>query len=76
MLSSSNKSAGDMNTDRSRIRWNGWGWTAHKDELAGRDELWTWLAGELGMPALLATPARPLESIALAPARLTAQRRL
>ena len=61
-----------MTIDRTQIRWNGWGWTAHKDELAGREEIWTWLAGELGMPALLATPARPLESITLPAARLPA----
>ncbi|MEI9989420.1 MAG: FAD-binding oxidoreductase [Rhizomicrobium sp.] len=61
-----------MTIERGKIRWNGWGWTAHKDELAGREEVWSWLAGELGMPALLATPARPLDSIALAPSRLPA----
>ncbi len=61
-----------MTIDRTKIRWNGWGWAAHKDELAARDEVWTWLAGELGMPALLATPARELDSIALAPSRLPA----
>ncbi|HEY0302733.1 MAG TPA: FAD-binding oxidoreductase [Rhizomicrobium sp.] len=59
-----------MSIDRSKIRWNGWGWAAHRDELAGREELWAWLGAELGLPALLATPARPLESIALAPTRL------
>ncbi len=64
-----------MGNDRHTLRWNGWGLAAHKDELAGREEVWTWLAGELGMPALLATPARPLESIALAPSRLTADAR-
>ncbi len=62
-----------MTIDRTKISWNGWGWAAHKDELAGREEVWTWLAGELGMPALLATPARPLESIALPASRLTAE---
>jgi alkyldihydroxyacetonephosphate synthase len=51
--------------DRTKRRWNGWGFAAHKDELSGREEVWTWLAGELGMPALLATPARPLEELAL-----------
>ncbi len=48
-----------MTVDRTKIRWNGWGWTAHQDDLAGREDVWAWLAGELGMPALLATPARP-----------------
>ena len=64
-----------MSIDHSNIRWNGWGWTAHKDKLAEQDGLWTWLAAELGMPALLATPARPLESIAVVPSRLTAAER-
>ncbi len=55
-----------MSVDRTKIRWNGWGWAAHKDELGEREAVWTWLAGELGMPALLATPARPLEEVSLA----------
>ncbi len=59
-----------MTIDRRTIRWNGWGWAAHQDALAGREEVWTWLADALGMPALLATPARPLESIALPPPKL------
>jgi alkyldihydroxyacetonephosphate synthase len=58
--------------DRTKIRWNGWGYAAHKDELAAREDVWAWLAGELGMPHLLATPARPLEDITLAPSRLHA----
>ncbi len=62
-----------MTIDRTKIRWNGWGWAAHKDDLAGREDLWNWLASELGMPALLATPARPLESITLPATRLTAE---
>jgi alkyldihydroxyacetonephosphate synthase len=61
-----------MTIDRTKIRWNGWGWAAHKDALAAREDVWSWLAGELGMPALLATPARALESIALPPSRLPA----
>ncbi|MEI9994020.1 MAG: FAD-binding oxidoreductase [Rhizomicrobium sp.] len=64
-----------MTLDRTKIRWNGWGWASHSDDLAGREPLWTWLAGELGMPSLLATPARPLESIALPASRLTADAR-
>ena len=64
-----------MTIDRTKLRWNGWGWAAHKNGLGNREELWTWLAGELGMPSLLATPARPLEEIALAPPRLTAEQR-
>ena len=37
-----------------QIRWS-----------TGREEIWRWLADELAMPALLATPARPAGSIAL-----------
>jgi alkyldihydroxyacetonephosphate synthase len=59
-----------MSIAREKIRWNGWGWSAHKDTLAGREELWTWLAAQLGMPALLATPARPIEDLRLPPSRL------
>jgi alkyldihydroxyacetonephosphate synthase len=64
-----------MTIERSKIRWNGWGWTAHKDTLAGREDLWTWLADQLGMPALLATPARPVEDIRLPVPRLAGQTR-
>lgn len=64
-----------MTIDRTKLRWNGWGWAAHKDGLAGRENVWAWLAGELGMPALLATPARPIEEIALPPARLSGSQR-
>jgi len=64
-----------MTIDRRAIRWNGWGWTAHQDQLAENEIFWTWLAAELGMPALLATPSRPLESITIAPSRLTNEQR-
>ncbi len=65
-----------MSQDRSKLRWNGWGWVAHKDELAQRGEVWAWLASELGMPALLATPPRPLEELSLPPNTLSSQDRL
>ncbi|HTK79085.1 MAG TPA: FAD-binding oxidoreductase [Rhizomicrobium sp.] len=61
--------------DRSRLRWNGWGWADYVDPIASRDEVWSWLACEMGMPSLLATPARPLEDITLPPSRLTASQR-
>ena len=64
-----------MTIERNRIKWNGWGWAAHKDSLSAREEIWTWLAAELGMPSLLATPARPLEDIEIAPSRLDAETR-
>ncbi len=52
-----------MSADRTKIRWNGWGAAGFKNPLASREDVWTWLAGELGMPSLLATPARPLDEI-------------
>jgi alkyldihydroxyacetonephosphate synthase len=60
-----------MGIARRQIRWNGWGWAAHQDALAARESVWRWLAGELGMPALLATPPRPLDDIALPVPKLT-----
>ena len=62
-----------MGTPHTQIRWNGWGRTAHYDTLAERDSFWRWLADELGMPALLATPARALEDVALPQTNLTAE---
>ncbi len=60
-----------MGIDREKIRWNGWGWAAHRHPIAGRDEVWNWLAHELGMPSLLATPARSLEEMGLPRSRLS-----
>ena len=59
-----------MSADRSKIQWNGWGAAGFKNPLAAREEVWTWLATQLGMPSLLATPARPLDEIALTDSRL------
>ncbi|MBV9990451.1 MAG: FAD-binding oxidoreductase [Alphaproteobacteria bacterium] len=64
-----------MSIDRTKIRWNGWGWAAHKDALGAREDIWAWLASELGMPSLLATPPRPLDDIPLPPPRLDADTR-
>ena len=59
-----------MSFDHSKLRWNGWGLVAHKDAVAADETVWNWMAGALGMPSLLATPARPLEEIALPVSRL------
>jgi alkyldihydroxyacetonephosphate synthase len=64
-----------MAIERSRIRWDGWGWAAHRDALGSREEVWSWLARQLGMPSLLATPSQRLEDVALAPSRLAAHDR-
>ena len=60
-----------MPIERTKIRWNGWGWSAHTGEET-HEETWQWLARELGMPALLATPARALEDVKLPASRLPA----
>ncbi len=60
-----------MSIDRTKLRWNGWGWAAHKDDVGTREAVWTWLASELGMPALLATPALPLSENALPTSKLS-----
>lgn len=62
--------------DRRKIRWNGWGWNDAPDEFSRRDDLWAWLARELGMPALLATPARDLKDIQLPHSRLRGEERI
>ncbi len=64
-----------MSIDQGKRRWNGWGLVSHAGALESREEVWTWLAGELGMPSLLATPARRLEDITLPPVRLAPEER-
>ncbi len=61
--------------ERRKLRWNGWGWAGRADDVSGRPEVWGWLASEVGMPSLLATPARPIEEISLPPSRLRAKER-
>src|ERR1700750_1388459 len=70
-ISDADQSGAGMSIERDKIRWNGWGWTAHKDTVAEREELWGWLAEQLGMPALLATPARAIEDVRMPAPRLT-----
>lgn len=55
-----------MSFDTVRIRWNGWG---PRDQ-ALAEPAWRWLATALGMPALLATPPRALDDIAVPPSAL------
>jgi len=59
-----------MGVDRTETRWNGWGWTEHLDTLSHNQGVWYWIARELGMSALLTTPALPLSEIELPPSRL------
>ena len=64
-----------MGIERDKIRWNGWGWATHTDALAAREDVWKFLADELGMPSLLATPGRSLGEIELPPSRLPTEDR-
>lgn len=64
-----------MSIDRSKLRWNGWGWAAHQETVSGHEAVWAWLASEVRMPSLLATPPRPLEDITLPRSRLGAAQR-
>src|SRR3569623_1350622 len=73
LICAADRSGAGMSIERDKIRWNGWGWAAHKDTVAEREELWTWLAEQLGMPALLAPPARPIEDVRMPAPRLTPQ---
>jgi len=59
-----------MAIDRTKLRWNGWGWSGQAEDFSGRADVWAWLAAELGMPSLLATPARSLDDVQLPPSRL------
>jgi alkyldihydroxyacetonephosphate synthase len=61
--------------NRPQIRWDGLGASDPADALAGREALWSWLARQLGMPALLATPPRAYSDIALPPVRLSSAHR-
>jgi alkyldihydroxyacetonephosphate synthase len=61
--------------NRPQIRGPGRGGTDSADALSGREALWGWLARQLGMPALLATPPRHFSDIALPPPRLSAAHR-
>ncbi len=60
-----------MNINRTALRWNGFGCEAHVSPSAAQDDVWVWLAGQMNMPALLATPARNLEDVTLPPPRIS-----
>jgi alkyldihydroxyacetonephosphate synthase len=53
------------------LHWNGGGPTA----TSVPDEFWIWLAQQLGMRALLATPARILNDVEIRPSRLSSRDR-
>lgn len=60
-----------MSIDRSRLRWNGWGWIEAPEVLGeNAGAIWGWMARTLGLDSLPHTPAMPLEQIVLPPSRL------
>lgn len=62
-----------MDFERSKLRWNGWGWNEAPDTLGEKaDAIWTWIGQALGVHPLPYTPARELAEIVLPPVRLSA----
>ena len=59
-----------MVVKRKDTRWNGWGSPDVPDTLSSNPSVWEWMAAELGMGALMTTPAIPLEEIELPQSRL------
>jgi alkyldihydroxyacetonephosphate synthase len=60
-----------MGIDRKELRWNGWGWRDFENPLEGREEAWVWMADQLGMPTLMATPGKRFEDLSPPPNQLT-----
>ncbi|MFP3944737.1 MAG: FAD-binding oxidoreductase, partial [Alphaproteobacteria bacterium] len=59
-----------MTIDRTKLRWNGWGWAERAEDSEDNDGLWRWLAEELGMGALMSTPALDLGNVDIPDPRL------
>lgn len=60
-----------MTIDRKSLRWNGWGPTDQENMLPDGAPQWNWMREALGMSHLPDTKAKPLETISLAPCRLS-----
>jgi len=60
-----------MTIDRKSLRWNGWGPTDQENILPDGAPQWDWMREALGMSHLPDTKAKPLETISLAPCRLS-----
>jgi alkyldihydroxyacetonephosphate synthase len=57
--------------DRETLRWNGWGWRAHKEPAEDAPALWSYLAETLGCGALPLEGPAELDERAFPPSRLT-----
>ncbi|MFA6241249.1 MAG: FAD-binding protein, partial [Candidatus Hydrogenedentales bacterium] len=62
----------DVGIDRTKLRWNGWGWIDAPSMLGDRtEEVWQWVGRTLAVDPLPNTPAKPLSEVALPPIRLS-----
>ena len=62
----------DVDYQRKKLKWNGWGWADQDFDLHGREEgLWEFLQTQLGVENLPNTPAVPLEDMPLPENRLS-----
>lgn len=58
--------------DRSKLKWNGWGWRDSQYDFDGAEEgFWSIVRQELGIRDFNAVPAKALEDLALPPSRLS-----
>ncbi len=60
-----------MTIERKSLRWNGWGPENQDNMLPDNAPQWAWMRDALGMARLPITKAKPLETITLAPCRLS-----
>ena len=60
-----------MTIDRTSLRWNGWGPVDQANVLPDDAPQWTFIEEALGLKSLPDTPAKPLDTITLAPCRLS-----
>ena len=61
-----------MDYQRTKLKWNGWGWLDQDFDLHGREEgLWDFLREQLGVEDLPNTPAMPLEEMPLPEIRIS-----
>ena len=61
-----------MRYDRSKLKWNGWGWRdSHYDFEGGEANFWSVVQQELGIKTLAQTPAKALEDLAVPASRLS-----
>lgn len=63
-----------MNYDRTRLKWNGWGWKDASFPLDD-DRFWSFLRDELGLDALRETPSIALDALDVPPSALSDRQR-